>query len=89
MILYADLACFWRILAILGRFGALEGSKEDKCYIIVKPKSILCREAIEERNFTSQFWDLRSTVFSAVNCVGFLRSRRTHLDHFVINLKLL
>jgi hypothetical protein len=55
---------------------------------IVKPKSFLCREAIEERNFAGHFWELRSTVFSVVSCVGFLRSRRTQPDQFVIHLTL-
>jgi hypothetical protein len=31
------------------------GSKEEKCSRIVKPKSFLCREAIEKRNFAGQF----------------------------------
>jgi hypothetical protein len=35
-----------------------------------------------------QFRELRSSFFSVVNCVRFLRSRRTQLDQFVILLTL-
>jgi len=51
-------------------------------------KPFLCREAIEEANFGDQFRELRSTFFSVVGYVGFLKSRRTEPDQFVILLTL-
>jgi hypothetical protein len=45
----------------------------------MKPKTFLCREAIEEAKFGGQFWELRSTFFSSVSCVGFMRLRRTQI----------
>ena len=52
-------------------------------------KPFLCREAIEEANFGGQFRELHSTLFSAVNFVGFLRSIRAQKNQFVIPLTLL
>jgi hypothetical protein len=47
---------------------------------VLKLKPFLCREVIEEENIGGHFWELRSSLFNVVNCVGFLRSRRTQID---------
>jgi hypothetical protein len=56
------------------------GSEQQNVEDFVKLKPFLCREAIEEANFGGHFRELRSTFFSVVSCVGFLRSRRTQPD---------
>jgi hypothetical protein len=61
------------------------GSEQRNVVEIVEAKPFLCREAIEERTFAGHFWELRSSVFSAVSFDGFLRSGRTRPDHFVIH----
>ena len=70
-------------------FGKLGRFRIGKCWRIENPKPFLCREAIEESNFVGHFWELRSSIFSAFSCVGFLISRRTQPYQFVIHLALL
>jgi hypothetical protein len=53
------------------------------------PKPFLCREAIEESNFASHFWELWSSDFSVIYFVGFQRPGRTRTYQLVTFLALL
>jgi hypothetical protein len=79
-----DLILNSNIIKNRGSFQPWEVQKQQNN---TNPKSFLCREAIEEANFGGQFWELRSTFFSVVSCVGFLRSSRTHPYQFLILLR--
>jgi hypothetical protein len=65
------------------------GSDQENVDELLRQNHFYAGKLLRSVPLKGHFWELRSSVFSAVSFDGFLRSRRTQLDHFCNPLALL